>query len=250
MPRTLRVAVRGKPTRPGRSQLTPSRLRPLIGDVEARPGTGEKLREVKSSGNQSSAKHGGSEEEDNLPKHTGAPSAAEEIHSGGKDHTVETSQSSSDREESSSGRNSQFSTQQASVSDTSKSILRTGPPPAENADGSRPLQKCTDRPSSNRSDRPSLPLPSFGGIELDSPKTSPFFSSQLDGVGPKSASELTTSKTIKRRYVDSRPRSLKTLMTWKADGSSSPDCPTLAIPEVGKIALGPRKDWPHISLAQ
>jgi hypothetical protein len=250
MPRTLRVAVRGPPTRPGRSQLASSRLRPLIGDVEARPGTGEKPREVKSSGNQSSEKHSGSEEEGNLPEYAGAPSAAKEIHLGGKDDTVATSQSSSDRAESSSGRNSQLSSQQASVSDTSKSILRTGPPPAENADGSRPLQKCTDRPSSNRSDRPSLPLQSFGGIELDSPKTSPFFSPPSGGVGPKSASEPTTSKTIKRRNVDSRPRSLDTLMTWKADGSSSPGRPALANPKVGNIALDPRKNWPHTSPAQ
>jgi hypothetical protein len=250
MPRALRVTVRGKPTRPGRSQLASSRLRPLIGNVEARLGTDEKLREVKSSGNQSSEKHGGSEVEGNLPAYASAPSTANEIDLGGKDHTVETSQSSSDREESSSERNSQSSSQQAFVSDTSESILRIVPPPAENADGSRPLQRSTDRTSSNSSDRPSLPSSSFGSIELDSPRTSPFFSSQLGGVGPKGASEPTTSKTIKHRNVDSGPRSSETPMAWKVDGSSSPGRPAPAIPKVGNIGLDPRKNWPNTSPAQ
>lgn len=173
MPRIVRAIGKVSPARLGRSQLASSQRRPPIRDVESHPVVGQKLANVSGS---DTIQIYEVEKRDSVVQ-TGAASAANETSSKREQQAKAESELASDRLE---------------------------PPPAEDVEDSDPLWKLT-RQSGLRS--PSLALPSFGGISLDEPRTSPFFSHPLGHVGEKVDKQPRSSKEPKRGKwrIDSKP---------------------------------------------
>lgn len=75
----------------------------------------------------------------------------------------------------------------------------TGNPPEENAGNSSPTRKTST--SSKRNSTQTLPIPSIGGVALESPKKFPFFASPFGVLNAKRKTDSESSKVFQGRLT-------------------------------------------------